>query len=147
MILFLKHLTFSNRVIGALLFFQSHYMRWNKKNLKLYNMLIRTCFCWVQRKNKLVWRMFTLYVVGFVNNDNVFFILLFFWEKILKVCVQLFCISQKMFSLNIAKWVYDIADCEYHDASCMVWKLMERKKETFRHFVQVVYMCGKNYWK
>lgn len=38
----------------------------------------------------------------------------------MKVCVHLFCIAQKTFSLNIAKWVYDIADCCYHDASCML---------------------------
>lgn len=32
-----------------------------------------------------------------------------------------------MFSLNIAKWVCDIADCCSHDASCMLWK--KKKKE------------------
>lgn len=58
-----------------------------------------------------------------------------------------------MFSFNIAKWVCDIADCCYHDASCMLWKKKkERKKEAekderLRRFVQVVYMYGKNYRK
>lgn len=57
------------------------------------------------------------FVVGFVNNSNFF---IFLGKKKLKVCVHLFCIAQKMFSLTIAKWVYDIADCCYHDASCML---------------------------
>lgn len=34
-----------------------------------------------------------------------------------------------MFSLNIAKWVYDIADCCYHDASYVVKKKKRMKKE------------------
>lgn len=66
-------------------------------------------------KNKTGVENVYFFVVGFVNNS----IFLFFGEKI-KVCVHLFCIAQKMFSLTIAKWVYDIADCCYHDASCML---------------------------
>lgn len=58
-----------------------------------------------------------------------------------------------MFSLNIAKWVCDIADCCYHDASCVLWKKQKKKKQSRKRwkgsarFVQVVYMYGKNYWK
>lgn len=53
-----------------------------------------------------------------------------------------------MFSLNIAKWVYDIADCCYHDASYVVKKKKKnekrsRKRRKLSHFVQVVYMYGR----
>lgn len=114
-------------------------MRWNivkKKKQSVQTKIIqrvnnkRTRFCWVQRKSKPVWRMFTFFVVGFVNNSN-FFIFLE-KKKISKVCVHLFCIAQKMFSFNIAKWVCDIADCCYHDASCMLWKKKKGKKKRSR---------------
>lgn len=84
------------------------------------------------------------FVVGFVNNSNFFLFSFIFLEKNI-VCVQLFCIAQKMFSLNIAKWVYDIADCDYHDACENKRKEKEEpsKHSRFSRFVQVVSMCGK----
>lgn len=59
-------------------------------------------------------------------------------------------------SLNIAKWVYDIADCCYYDASCMLWlrklkKIIIRGEEKEKHEELVVlyrlFISGKNYWK
>lgn len=38
-----------------------------------------------------------------------------------------------MFSLNIAKWVYDITDGGSLDASCVLYK-----KIRLRHFVEIV---------
>lgn len=56
--------------------------------------------------------MFTFFV-KFVNND--FFIFL----KKKSMCKLILYCTENV-SLNIAKWVYDIADCCYHDASCML---------------------------
>lgn len=117
-------------------------------------------FCWVQRQSKLVWRMFTFFVVGFVNNSDFF---IFLEKKKSKLCVHLFCIAQKkMFSLNIAKWVCDICRLLLSWCKLYVVKTKNKKKKKSRKekkhrendekkaqlsFVQVVYVYGKNHCK
>lgn len=84
-------------------------------------------FCWVQRQSKLVWRMFTFFVVGFVNNSD-FFI---FLEKKNQNYVYIYFVLHRKKCLV---WILQsgcviFADCCYHDASCMLWKQKTKKRK------------------
>lgn len=82
---------------------------------------------------------FFFVVVGFVNNSDSFFFI--FGEqrqkkqrKYQNMCTFILYRTEKKitFSLNIAKWVCDIADCCYHDASCMLGKKKTQGKQKER---------------